>query len=68
MLMIQSLLAASRLRRPIKSITNLTCKKCLIQYFVKTVDGFRSRWNNYKNNYRNYDCSQPCMKRHLYEH
>ena len=46
----------------------LTCKKCLIQYVGKTVDEFRYRWNNYKNNSRNYDCNQPCMQRHLYEH
>ena len=45
----------------------LTCKKCLIQYVGKTVE-FRYRWNNYKNNSRNYDCNQPCMQRHLYEH
>ena len=46
----------------------LTCKKCLIQYVGKTVDEFRYRWNNYKSNSRNYDCNQPCMQRHLYEH
>ena len=46
----------------------LNCKKCLIQYRDKTVDEFRYRWNNYKNNSRNYDCNQPCMQRHLYEH
>ena len=46
----------------------LTCKKCLIQFVCKTVDEFRYRWNNYKNNSRNYDCNQPCIQRHLYEH
>ena len=46
----------------------LTCKKCLTQYVGKAVDEFRYRWNNYKNNSRNYDCNQPCMQRHLYEH
>ena len=46
----------------------LTCKKCLIQYFDKTVDQFRYRWSNYKSHSRNYDCNQPCMRRHLYEH
>ena len=46
----------------------LTCKKCLIQYVGKTVDEFCYRCNNYKSNSRNYDCNQPCMQRHLYEH
>ena len=46
----------------------LTCKKCLIQYVGKTVDELRYRWNNYKNNSRNYGCNQPSMQRHLYEH
>ena len=46
----------------------LICKKFLIQYVGKTVDEFRYRWNNDKNNSRNYDCNQPCMQRHLYEH
>ena len=42
--------------------------KCLIQHVGKTVDKFRYRWNNYKSNSRNYDCNQPCIRRHLYEH
>ena len=46
----------------------LTCKKYLIQYVGKTVHVFRYGWNNYKNNSRNYDCNQPCMQRHSYEH
>ena len=46
----------------------LTCKKCLIQYVGKNVDEFRYRWNNYKSNSRHYDCNQPCMQRHSYEH
>ena len=46
----------------------LTCRKCLIQYVGKTVDECRYRWNNYKSNSRNYNCNQPCMQRHLYEH
>ena len=45
----------------------LTSKKCLIQYFGKTVDEFHYRWNNYKNNSRNYDCNQSCIQRHLNE-
>ena len=50
------------------SIYLLTCKECLFQYVGETVDEFRYRWNNYKNNSRNYDCNQPHMQRHLYEH
>ena len=41
--------------------------KCLIQYVGKTVDEFHFRWNNYKNNFRNCDCDQPCIQRYLYE-
>ena len=39
------------------SIYLLTCWKFLIQYVSKTVDEFHDRWNNYKNNSRNYDCN-----------
>ena len=64
-------------KKTYKTITNftavanvylLTSKKCLIQYVGKTLDEFCYWWNNYKNNSRNYDCKQPCMQRHLYEH
>ena len=50
------------------SIYLLTCKKYLIQYVGKTVDEFLYRWNNYKNNSRNYYYNKPCMQKHLYEH
>ena len=40
----------------------LTCRKFLIQYVSKTVDEFHYRWNNYKNNSRNYDCNHPCIR------
>ena len=46
----------------------LTCKTCLIQYVVKTVDEFRYRWNNYKSYSKNHDFIDPCMQRHLYEY
>ena len=58
----QTFLPALWLRRPIKSAKNSTaatsvylliCKKCLIQYVVKTVYEFHYRWNNYKNSSRN---------------
>ena len=31
----------------------LTCNKCKMQYLGKTVDAFRLRWNNYKDNIGN---------------
>ena len=46
----------------------ITCKKCFKQYVGQTVDTFRSRWNNYKDNARKYGRSQHCMKNHLCEH
>ena len=36
----------------------LTCQKCLKQYVGRTVDKFRLRWNNYKNN----SCPSSKMK------
>ena len=46
----------------------LTSNKCLIQYVGKTVDEFHLRWNNYKNNFRSYNCNQSCIQTYLYEH
>ena len=46
----------------------LTCKKCYKQYVGQTVDTFRSRWNNYRDNARKYERGQHCMQRHLFEH
>ena len=46
----------------------LTCKKCLKQNVGQTVDNFRSRWNNYKDNARKHERGQHCMQKHLYEH
>ena len=46
----------------------ITCNKCLKQYVGQTVDMFRSRWNNYKDNSRKFDRGEDCMQRHLYEH
>ena len=31
------------------------------------VDIFRNRWNNYKDNARNFDKGEHCMKKHLHE-
>ena len=46
----------------------ITCNKCLKQYVGQTVDMFRSRWNNYKDNSRKFDRGEDCMQRHLYEY
>ena len=46
----------------------LTCKKCHKQYVGKTVDSFRFRWNNYKNNNRKFLREEACMQQHLFEH
>ena len=46
----------------------LTCNVCLKQYVGQTVEEFRYRWNNYKNNGRKYQEDDPCMQQHLFEH
>ena len=46
----------------------ITCNKCLKQYVGQTVDMFRSRWNNYKDNSRKFDRGEDCMQKYLYEH
>ena len=44
------------------------CNKCLKQYVEQTVDMFRSRWKNYKDNSRKIGRGEDCMQRHPYEH
>ena len=46
----------------------LTCSECKMQYVGKTVDDFRLRWNNYKDNNRKYLRKESCMQQHLFEH
>ena len=46
----------------------LTCKQCLKQYVGQTIDDFRFRWNNYKDNNRKYQRSETCMQEHLFRH
>ena len=46
----------------------LTCNKCKMQYLGKTVDDFRLRWSNYKDNNRKYLRKESCMQQHLFEH
>ena len=46
----------------------IRCNKFLKQYVGQTVDIFRSRWNNYKDNSRKFDRGEGCMQRHLYEY
>ena len=47
----------------------LTCNCCQIQCAGQTVDIFRNRWNNYKDNAIKFDRGgEHCMQRHLHEH
>ena len=46
----------------------LTCNKCKMQYVGKTVNDFRLRWNNYKDNNRKYLRKESCIQQHLFEH
>ena len=39
-----------------------------MQYLGKTVDDFRLRWSNYKDNNRKYLRKESCMQQHLFEH
>ena len=45
----------------------ITCNKCLKQYIGQTVDIFRSRWTNYKDNSGIFDRGKTTQK-HLYKH
>ena len=46
----------------------LTCNCCQKQYVGQTVDIFRNRWNNYKDNARKFDRREHCIQKHLYKH
>ena len=46
----------------------LTCSVCLKQYVGQTVEDFRYRWNNDKNNDCKYEEYVSCMQQHLFEH
>ena len=39
----------------------ITCNKCLKEYVGHTIDIFRSRQNNYKDNSRKFDRGEDCM-------
>ena len=43
------------------------CNRCLKYYVGQTVDEFRHRWNNYKDNAKKFE-REHCMQRHLYKH
>ena len=47
-------------------ISLLTCKQCSKQYIGQTMDDFRFRWNNYKDNNTKYQRSETCMQEHLF--
>ena len=44
------------------------CNRCLKQYVGQTVDEFRHRWNNYKDNARKFERGEHCIQRHLCVH
>ena len=46
----------------------ITCNRCPKQYLGQTVDEFRHRWNNYKDNAKKFERNEHCKQRHLYEH
>ena len=46
----------------------LTCKVCGKQYIGKTVDKFRSWWNNYKDSDRAFLRSEEIKQKFLHEH
>ena len=46
----------------------LTCKQCSKQYIGQTIDDFRFRWINYKDNSRKYQHSETCIQEDLFRH
>ena len=46
----------------------ITCNRCLKQYVGQTVDEFRHRSNNYKDNAGTFERGEHCMQRHLCEY
>ena len=46
----------------------ITCNRCPKQCVGQTIDEFRHRWNNYKDNARKHERGEQCMQRHLHEH
>ena len=44
----------------------ITCNRCLKQYLGQTVDEFRQRWNNYKDNARKFERGEQFMQRHFF--
>ena len=46
----------------------LSCRCCGKQYVGETMDSFRYRWNNYKDNNRKYSRNDSCMQEHLFKH
>ena len=46
----------------------LTCKVCAKQYAGKTVDKFRSKWNNYKDSDRAFQRAEEIKQKFLREH
>ena len=45
----------------------VSCNVCLKQYVGQTVEEFRYKWNNYKDNGCKYQEYGTCMQQHLFE-
>ena len=46
----------------------LSFKCCGKQYVGGTTDGFRYRWNNYKDDNRKHSRKESCMQEHLFKY
>ena len=46
-------------------LLSYTC--CGKQYVGGTTDGFKYRWNNYKDDNRKHSCKESCMQEHLFK-
>ena len=67
-MLMKHLLLPAQLQGKLKLLTTnlilvylLTCSCCKKQYVGQTVDEFRFRWNNYKNNGRKHQRGETCM-------
>ena len=65
---VSSYLARAKVYLLKRTVGSFKSKNSRCQVCLSVNDEFRYRWNNYKSNSRNYDCNQPCIRRHLYEH
>ena len=50
------------------NVIDVTCNRCLKQYVSQTVDEFRHKWSNYKDDARKFEREEHCMQTQFYEH